>query len=95
MNENISDNEGEDSVDPFDPNVTDQDDSEEEDEVVDDQRKSDNFEFQKCKMNSVNLIIFLSISKDFFTKIVGRTGMNSKTWLILMIKNLMQVNLTQ
>ena len=32
MNENISDDEGGDSIDPFDPNVTDQDDSEEEDE---------------------------------------------------------------
>ena len=95
MNENISDNEGEDSIDPFDPNVTDQDDSEEEDDVADDQRKIDNFGFQKCKFKSVNLITFLSISKDFFTKIVGRTGMNSKTWLILKIKNLMQVNLTQ
>ena len=27
MNENISDDEGGDSIDPFDPNVTDQDDS--------------------------------------------------------------------
>ena len=58
MKENISDDEGGDSIDPFDPNVTDQDDSEEEDDVGDDQRKIDNFGFQKFKMKSVNLIIF-------------------------------------
>ena len=72
MNENISDDEGGDSIDPLDPNLTDQDDSE-EDEVADDQRKIDNFGFQKFKVKSVKLIIFYS------TKIVGRTGMNSKT----------------
>ena len=57
MNENISYDEGGDSIDPFDPNVTDHDDSE-EDEVADDQRKIDNFGFQKFKVKSVKLIIF-------------------------------------
>ena len=52
MNEIISDDEGGDSIDPFDPNMTDQDDSE-VDEVADDQRKIDNFGFQKFKVKSV------------------------------------------
>ena len=65
MNENISDDEGGDSIDPFDPNVTDQDDSEEEDEVADNQRKIDNFEFQKFKVKSVKLIIFYQSRKTF------------------------------
>ena len=67
MNENISDDEGGDSIDPFDPNVTDQDDSE-DDEVADDQRKIDNFGFQKFKMKSVNLIIFYQSRKTFSRK---------------------------
>ena len=64
MNENISDDEGGDSIDPFDPNVTDYDDSE-EDEVADNQRKIDNFEFQKFKVKSVKLIIFYQFRKTF------------------------------
>ena len=69
MNENISDDEGGDSIDPLDPNLTDQDDSE-EDEVADDQRKIDNFGFQKIQGEVRQINNFLSISKDFSTKIV-------------------------
>ena len=68
MNENISDDEGGDSIDPFDPNVTDQDDSEEDDGVADDQRKIDHFGFQKFKIKSVNLIIFYQSRKTFSRK---------------------------